>query len=48
MRSTLVLTLCKDLKQEQKVDVPDIELRLLINDIRKFMREDEDCHETNQ
>ena len=28
--------------------MPDAELRLLINVIRKFMREDEDDYETNQ
>ena len=35
-------------QKEQTVDVPDAELRLLINDIRKFMREDGDDYETNQ
>ena len=48
MQAEFALALCEDLKKKQKVDVTDSQLRLLINDIRKFMREDEDDYETNQ
>ena len=37
-----MLALHEDLKKEQIEDVPDSELRLLIEDIRKFMKDDED------
>ena len=48
MRAKFVLVLHEDLKKEQIEDVLDTELRLLINDVRKLMREDEDDYETNQ
>ena len=43
-----MLDLCEDLKKVQTLDAPVVQLRLLMNDIRKFMREDADDHETNQ
>ena len=48
MRAEFIFSLYEDLKKEQTADVTDAELRLLINDIRKVMREDADYHETNQ
>ena len=47
-RSEFILALYEYLKKEQIEDVPDSKLRLLIEDIRKFMRDDEDDYETNQ
>ena len=48
MRAEFTLALCEDLKKEQIEDVSDSELRLLIEDVRKFMRDDADEHEKNQ
>ena len=48
MRAELILDLYDDHKKVQTPDVSDAKLRLLLNDIRKFMREDADDLETNQ
>ena len=48
MRAEFILNLHADLKKVQIEDVPDYELRLIIEDIRKFMRDEVDNYNTNQ
>ena len=48
MRAEFILDLYEDLKKVQIEDAPDSELRLTIEDIRKFMRDEVDDYETNQ
>ena len=47
-RAEFILDLYADLKKVQIEDVPDSELRLMIEDIRKFMRDEVDDYEKNQ
>ena len=48
MRAQFILELQEDLKKVQVVGVKDDEIRILIEDIRKFLREDLEDFENNQ